>query len=69
MSVESSKQIFWLKPMIAKFIKLKVNKMIDVVDEDAAYTRTNMQMSKFELLDDIGVRYTFTANAVVTVSE
>lgn len=69
MSIESSKQIFWLKPAMAKFIKLKVNRMVGTVDEDTTYSRTNMQMSKFELLDDNSTRYTFTADAAVTASE
>ena len=50
--VEAKKQIFWNNGSLkARFLKLQVIAMVDVIDEDDQYARTNMQMSKLEFVD------------------
>ena len=68
MSQEGSKLIFWVNDFKARFIKLQVVAKNPTVDEDAQYNRSNIQISKFEFIDDNGTRFVWPSNTTITKS-
>ena len=67
--VEAKKQIFWNNGSLkARFLKLQVIAMVDAIDEDDQYARTNMQMSKLEFVDVDGNIFSWPANFTISIS-
>jgi len=65
---QAKRQLFWVDDFKARYLKLQVIAVVDVVDEDAQYGRTSIQISKLEFADSGGSIFSWPSSTVIAAS-